>query len=136
MKTLQIDERKARGLYRTASVEFKQTLIDTFGKDFFEQDVADRINDLKDCFTETGRPETPAFSDVPEDLRDYFKSLYSLIVITEAYNEGEKMDIYNKNINRHYPWFSPNGSPSSFGFYAADYGELVCVCGFRVSPFV
>lgn len=129
MKTLQIDERKARKLYKTASAEFKQTLEDTFGKEFFEQDVTGRINDLKDCFAETGRPATPAFSDVSEDLRDCFRSLYNLIVVTEAYNGGEKMDIYNKDVNRHYPWFACNGSSSAFGFRIAFYGGSIVAAG-------
>ena len=119
MKSLQIDERKARLLYKTASPEFKQTLEDTFGKAFFECDVTDRINNLSDCFAETGRPDAPDFSDVPEDLRGCFKSLYELIVMTEAYNEGEKFDIYDSNVRRNYPYFTTNGSPSSFGFDGA-----------------
>jgi len=38
MKTLQIEEGKAKELYKTASNEFKSMLEDSFGKNFFNND--------------------------------------------------------------------------------------------------
>lgn len=46
MKNLQISEANARKLYQTAAPEFKQTLEDTFGKEFFAQHVTDPINSV------------------------------------------------------------------------------------------
>ena len=41
MKTLQIEESKAKELYKTASAEFKAMLEDSFGKNFFSDDWMD-----------------------------------------------------------------------------------------------
>ncbi|MCL2651558.1 MAG: hypothetical protein FWD60_11115 [Candidatus Azobacteroides sp.] len=50
-------------------------------------EVTERIKTFEDALKETGRPDVPEFSDVPEDLRDYFKAQYKEIVITDALNE-------------------------------------------------
>ena len=44
-----------------------------------------------------------------------------LSTIIKALNEGWKPDVCNSNVNRWYPWFKPNGSPSSFAFYDSIY---------------
>ena len=121
MKTLQIEESKARSIYKTASAELKVMLEDTFSKEFFLQKVTERIDGWNDMLAETGRPDIPEFSDLPEDLRDHFKKYYKVVVMTEAYNEGVKMDIYNKDKKRHYPYFATNGSPAGFRFYDSSY---------------
>ena len=41
MKTLQLSEQKARELYRSGSKELKTVLEESFGKDFFSQDVTE-----------------------------------------------------------------------------------------------
>lgn len=120
MKTLQLSGQKARSLYKSGSNEMKELLEENFGKDFFNQDVTDRIDEWEDMMAETGRPDVPEFSDVPEDLRPYFKSVYRNVVMVEAYNGGERMDIYNSSKYRYYPWFATNGSPSAFAFYGSD----------------
>lgn len=133
MKTLQIDEKKARQLYKTRSDEFKITLECTFGKDTFEnQDVTDRIKTLKDAMREIRRPDTPDFSNVPEDLREYFENQYNAIVITEALNEGWIPDWNNSSERKWRPWFIL--SPSSFGFGGSydDYSYAYAGSGSRL----
>lgn len=120
MKTLQITEANARRLYKDATPEFKATLEDTFGKEFFSRPVTERIDGWEDMLSETGRPYVPDFVDVPEDLRPFFKAVYKNVIMAEAYNEGEKMDIYDSDKWRHYPYFRTNGSPSAFAFGDAD----------------
>jgi hypothetical protein len=115
MKQLQFDETKARSRYKSASPEIKEILEDTFGKEFFNESVEDRINSLEDALSETGRPSVPDFSCVPEDLRPFFQSTYKCVVIAEALNEGKRFDIYNESNYRHYPYFRNNGSASAFG---------------------
>src|ERR1035437_6820306 len=103
-KTVQIEESKARSMYKTASDEFKQLLEDTFSKEFFKTQVEDRVFTVEDAINETGRPSVPDFDCVPADLRNFFKSVYKCVVVTEAFNEGEKIDIYNSDKYRHYPY--------------------------------
>ena len=122
MKHLQIDEQKARTRYKSASPEIKEILEDTFGKDFFNVSVEDRINSLDDALSETGRPSVPDFDCVPEDLRPFFKSAYKCVVIAEALNEGKRFDLYNESEYRHYPYFRNNGSASAFGLVVTCYG--------------
>lgn len=124
-KTLEL---KIRDLYKSSD-EFKTALETTFGKEFFNQDITERINGWEDMLAETGRPDVPAFSDVPEDLRPYFKAVYKNVVMVEAYNEGERMDIYNSNRYRHYPWFRTNGSPSGFAFFVSPYASTAAHAG-------
>lgn len=129
MKQLQIDEQKARKLYKTATHEFKETLEDTFGKDFFTAPVEDRINSFADALLETGRPKVPEFDCVPEDLRPFFKATYRCVVIAEAFNQGERFDIYNSKQERHYPYFENAGSASAFGLDGTNYGSTHSYAG-------
>lgn len=108
-------EQKLRGLHKSSDT-MKSALENTFGKEFFQQDITERINDWKDMLSETGRPDVPIFSDLPEDLRDHFQKYYRYIVMVEAYNEGRKMDIYDGDEYRYYPYFRTNGSPAAFAF--------------------
>ncbi|MFV0539559.1 MAG: hypothetical protein ACK5M3_19660 [Dysgonomonas sp.] len=128
MKTLQLSGQKARSLYKSGSKEMKELLEENFGKDFFNQDVTDRIDEWEDMMAETGRPDVPEFSDAPEDLRPYFKSVYRNVVMAEAYNGGERMDIYNSSKHRYYLWFRM--SPSTFAFGGSDF---VYSCAFAGS---
>jgi len=129
MKQLQIDEQKARSRYKSASPEIKEILEDTFGKDFFNASVEDRVNSLEDALAETGRPSVPDFSCVPEDLRPFFKSTYKCVVIAEALNEGKRFDLYNESEYRHYPYFRNNGSASAFGLCGTYYGRARSTAG-------
>ena len=128
-KTLELSDQTARSLYKTASPEFKEILEASFGKEFFQQDVIDRIKEWEDMLAETGRPDIPEFSDVPEDMRRWFKSLYRGAVMTEAYNQGEKMDIYNPDKYRYYPYFKCNFFPSDFRFGDSLYNATLAHAG-------
>ena len=123
MKTLQIEEKKARELYKTASEELKKILEDTFGKDFLSEKVTDRVETYEDAMKETGRPDVPEFSELPEDIREYFKAQYKILVITEALNEGWKADWKDENQKKWVPWFevSPSGFVFSDTYYRYSY---------------
>jgi len=128
-KKLELEESEARGIYKTASPEFKKVLENTFGKEFFKMSVENRVFSIEDAITETGRPSVPDFDCIPTDLRDFFKSVYKCIVITEAFNEGERIDIYNSDKRRHYPYFLNNGSASAFGLRATYYVSTLSDAG-------
>ena len=52
-----------------------------------------------------------------------------MVVIVEALNEGWKPDVCNSDVERWYPWFKPNGSPSSFAFGASLYDYECALAG-------
>lgn len=113
MKTITINEETAKKLYPTASPELKTIFEDTFGKDVFLP-AEEKINSFDDALKASGRPKVPEFDCVPEDLRPFFKATYKCVVIAEAFNDGKRLDIYNSNQERHYPYFENNDSASAF----------------------
>lgn len=119
MKTLQIEESKARTLYKSASSEFKTMLEDTFGKGFFSQKVTERIKTYEDACRELNiNPidETTLTSNgFTKDEIVYRK----IKTITEALNEGWQANWNDENQNKWTPYFYPN-SPSGFVFYSAN----------------
>lgn len=121
-------EKKLRGLYKS-STEVQSVLEAEFGKEFFNRDITERINGWEDMLAETGLPDIPEFTELPERLRNHFKKYYRCVVMTEAYNEGEKMDIYNEDEYRHYPYFAINGGPSAFAFLSSVYDSTLAIAG-------
>lgn len=115
MKTLQIEESKARTLYKSASSEFKTMLEDTFGKGFFSQKVTERIKTYEDACRELNiNPidETTLTSNgFTKDEIIYRK----IKTITEALNEGWQANWNDENQNKWIPYFYPNSS-SGFVF--------------------
>jgi hypothetical protein len=117
MKTLQIDEKNAKRLYPTATAEFKATLEDTFGKEFFSQKITDRIKTFEDACQETGEdPNDLKFSTGTPDEIAYKK----IKVVVKALNQGWVPDYSNSNQRKWYPWFQFSGS--GFRFFGAIYG--------------
>lgn len=99
-----------------------------------KQEVTDRIKTFEDALRETGRPDVPEFSDVPEDLRAYFQAQYKAIVITEALNEGWEADWNDGGQGKYIPWFrkaTPSGLEFDVALYAcsapnAGYASRIC----------
>lgn len=109
MKTLQIDEKKAKGLYENASPEFQAMLEDTFGKKFFKS-IQDRIKSYEDACRELGLdPEDlPEVENCePEDQASII-AFYKLTIIARALNEGWKPNWRDSNEYKWFPWFKVN----------------------------
>lgn len=120
MKTLNISRKNALDAYRNADTNGRELLEHLFGAEIFNGSITDRIKTLEDAIEETGRPTTPEFADVPEDLREYFKAQYNAIVVAEALNEGTKMDYRNGEQQKWLPWFNVL-RPAGVSFDAAGY---------------
>jgi len=120
MKTLQINKKNALKLYKTASEEFKQTLGDTFGKEFFIGKITDRIKTYEDACAELGiNPidvEVMKSAGFTDDEITYRK----IKTITEALNEGWKPNWNNSNQKKWIPYFN-TVSPSGFAFSGTRY---------------
>ncbi|MDR1938262.1 MAG: hypothetical protein LBQ73_07175 [Tannerellaceae bacterium] len=130
MKDLIISKKRVLEAYNKNRdfVGFRAQLEELFGADIFSEKITDRVKTLEDAFEETGRPATPEFNDVPEDMRDWFKALYNGAVYIEALNEGWKADYTNGNERKWFPWF--NVSLSGFAFRDALFGYSAPTAGY------
>lgn len=134
MKTLNINRKNALDAYRNADANGRELLEHLFGAELFNGSITDRIKTVEDAIEETGRPNTPEFADVPEDLREYFKAQYNAIVVAEALNEGTKMNYRDGEQRKWLPWFnvlSPAGvsfDDTSYGCSSAYAGRAARLC--------
>lgn len=129
MKTLQLSEQKARELYRSGSKELKTVLEESFGEDFFSQDVTERVKTYLDACHELGREPLDEKKLLELGLTEHDIAYQKLTLIIEALNEGWKADVCDANVRRWYPWFEPNGSPSSFAFDGSDFDPACAGAG-------
>lgn len=83
-----------------------------------KQEINQRPTTVEEAFQQTGRPQVD-FSNVPEDLREYFEGIYSAVVVTEAINKGKKPDWDNSNQRKWRPWFVM--SPARFRLLDTDF---------------
>lgn len=117
MQTLQIDAKKAKKLYPTATAEFKEMLIDSFGEKFFSEKITDRVKTFLDACDVIGEDsEDDKFSTGTSDEIAYKK----LKVIAKALNEGAVLSFADSNQRKWYPWFQYSGSGFRFGDTAYD----------------
>ncbi len=116
---MEITEEKAREIYPNVSESFKRELEEHFGKETFMPNELDKLLSYEAALELAKRPDAKAISEIPEDLHDHLLKYYKCIVLSEAANGGKRMDIYNSKVNRHFPYFEANGSPSGFRFYGS-----------------
>jgi hypothetical protein len=114
MKTLQIEEKKARELYKTASEELKKILEDTFGKDFLSEKVTDRVKTYEDACRELNEDPINESEMRRMGFTNDEISYRKIKTIVEALNEGWKADWENGDQKKWIPWFYC--SPSGFVF--------------------
>lgn len=127
MKQLQITEQNARRLYENATSEFKATLEDTFGKEFFSQKITDRIKNYEDACKELGI-EPIDYDEMKDAGFTQDEILYRKIkTITQALNEGWKADWNDSDQYKWYPWFKM--SSGGFVFYDTNCGRSVAHAG-------
>lgn len=121
MKTLKIDEKEALKLYKTASNEFKQILEDTFGKNYFNQDITDKVYDIDSLCEYLGIDEDDLFL-YSKNTRDkherYLNACNILSKIAEVYNEGVILNWKNINEYKYLPYLYFSGCSVEVFFYA------------------
>lgn len=135
MKSLQIDESNALRLYPTSSPEFKLMLEDTFGKEFFNRKITDRVKSYLDaCAIKGIQPRTidqyPKLFGPDEsasEINGEF-AFHQLTVICEVLNEGWVGDYSDSSQRKYYPWFEWKKAQSGFGFSDTYFG-----CTYSVS---
>lgn len=113
MKKLQIDENQALKLYKTASSEFKQILEDSFGKEYFNQKITDRIQSLDDILEYLNLKEDDVYI-FPKCTTDKFKRYINacsiISKITSVYNERTILDWANFAQYKYRPYYKKTGS--------------------------
>ncbi len=114
-----IDEKEAIKLYDKAPQWLKTMLVETFGKETFNQPITERVKSIEDAFDVTGRPVINDLSIFPEDVRDYMKAQYEAVVLAEALNQGEILDYENGDQRKWLPWYDFSGG--GFVFDGTDY---------------
>lgn len=121
MITLQISEQQARKMYSTVSKELKEILEASCSKEVLSGSIMDRVKTFEDACKELGRQPYNVDSLMKLGLTKNDIAYQKMVVIVEALNEGWKPDVCNSDVERWYPWFKPNGSPSSFAFRVSDF---------------
>lgn len=123
-KTLTLSDQEARKLFPFATPEFKALLESNWGKDFFHQDIMERVKTLEDVCRETGTDFT-AFMLLKNSLAPDTFAYETMKLISKALNEGWVPD-WNDGTAKWQPWFYLDG-PSGFRFYDSfcDYSNSV-----------
>lgn len=123
MVTLNLKEEQYDGLCKF--VELAEKLKDVIKKTNKESgDIKDRVKTYEDACAELGRQPYNEDALMKLGLTRNDIAYQKMVVIVEALNEGWKPDVCDSNVRRWYPWFKPNGSPSSFAFCGS-----FCDCG-------
>lgn len=123
MVTLNLTEEQAKKLYAYVDDDVRKLLEDACGKKVLT-DVRDRVKTYEDACAELGRYPYNEDALMKLGLTRNDIAYQKMVVIVEALNEGWKPDVCDSNVRRWYPWFKPNGSPSSFAF-----DDSGCDCG-------
>ena len=89
------------------------------------------IKSFEDAQKATGRPDVPAFTELSEDLREFFQSVYKLVVETEAINGDHKARPVDTSQWKYVPWFwVDKNAPSGFAFHGATYNYSRTIAGY------
>ena len=129
METLKIDKKKARKLFPSASKEFKEMLIDTFGHEYFSDDVTKQVESFDDACELIGIiPESVINAKDSKDEIAYKK----LKIISRALNGDWEADFDNSNQQKWFPWFKGGASGSGFSYSTYGYSRTYPDLGSRL----
>jgi len=142
-KTLNLDEETAKKLYSDKNIPdfFRQTLEESFGKDFFISFHHTNIKSFEDACEYLGiNPKVfPDLSMLPDNKP--MIAHYKLMIIYKAINKGYNwvVDFTNSNQRKYYPYFeclnkSSNSNKAEFVFSHTtyDYGSAYAGIGSRL----
>jgi len=100
MEQLTVSREIVKQKYLTGNKDERKLLKELFFSD--EYQITDIVTTLEDAYKETGRVQ-PEFSDVPKDLKPFFKALFDVIVFTEALNEKQKFNYRKLEQKKYFP---------------------------------
>lgn len=127
MKTLQLSDVQARKIYSTASQELKTILENNWSKQFFSQDITERIKNFLDVLEVCGET-VEQFNHRTQ--YDTLKQRAGKMIesITQALNQGWEPDWSDSNQQKWIPWFYMN-NPSGFRFDGSGSGSAGTYAG-------
>lgn len=129
MRTLQISENKAMELYKNGSDELRIVLEESFGKEFFQRKITDRIKTYEDACTELDIYPLDEIELMKLGLIKHDIAYQKLATVVKALNEGWTPNICDSSVCRWYPSFKINDSPFSFAFNSSNYAASVMDAG-------
>ena len=88
MKQLQISEQTAKELYKTSTDDFKRVLEETFTKEFFIEDITEKIKTLDDVYKHLGFTRNPPYKIPLSKQEKSINAFYDIQNISLALNEG------------------------------------------------
>ena len=118
-RKLEIDEQKAKELYKTGTPEFKQMCIDTFGKEFFCENITDRVKTFEDACEVLDIEPCTVFRS--QSMRKDSVAYEKLVIIIQALNEGWAPNWDDLDEYKWYPYFNCSGSFGFSGAYCDDW---------------
>ena len=128
MALIELTEEQYDGLCKL--VELAEKLNDVIKKTNKKSgDIKDRVKTYEDACAELGRQPYNEDALMKLGLTRNDIAYQKMVVIVEALNEGWKPDVCDSKVRRWYPWFKPNGSPSSFAFLGSDCDYVNALAG-------
>ncbi len=128
MALIELTEEQYDGMCKL--VELAEKLQDVIKKTNKKSgDIKDRVKTYEDACAELERQPYNEDALMKLGLTRNDIAYQKMVVIVEALNEGWKPDVCDSNVRRWYPWFKPNGSPSSFAFSDSSYGYEFAYAG-------
>jgi hypothetical protein len=123
MQTLKLSDATARRLYPSAAPELKAVFEETYGKDFFNQKITDRVKTFEDACNVLGIDKKLYQVIVEKESKDAISitAYAKLCIIARALNEGWEPDWSDDNEYKYYSWFKANKSGSGLSY--DDFGD-------------
>lgn len=133
MNNLTISNKTALKLYPTASVEFKTLLEETFSKEFFSQDITERVKLFEDALEVNGRrvEDVLPYINPMNEFQEALNAVAMVWEFIEAINEGWIADFSNSSQPKYYIWWTWSGSGLSYydcgiTLASTDVGSRLC----------
>lgn len=123
-KSLQIEEKMLKGLYRCASDADKAILEEKYGKEFFTTNIMDIVISYEAACEHLGKNpiEELPYNNPTTNRHRYLNACAMLDIISEALLDGTILDWENYNQQKWWPWFNKYKSGSGFRFRGSAYG--------------
>lgn len=112
MKTLKLEDKTARQLYKTADKTFKAVLEENWGKAFFSEKIIDRIKTWEDIceYKNIDEDDVLPFKKPKNKLQRHLNAVVKINLLSEVLNEGVIMDFNNRSQAKYYPYFEKTAS--------------------------
>ena len=117
MKKLELSEEKALELYKNADPVFKSLLEENWSKEFFNQEITDRVRTVQDAFKIANIDYKNFVSNLKNaNLNKDLISTAILQVVAKVLNEGWKPNWKDPNEGKFYPYFVYDKEVGGFVF--------------------